>query len=128
MTNKSMHQILLAVKPRLMCDMLKRQLAEAPETTVVGEIDNELDLLLAIRATQANVVLHSWNDDTMPPIYTHLLNEFPGLLLVGLLPSGERAMICEQRISTTLVEASSIAQLLTCLPSDVPTPADLTVS
>lgn len=123
-----MHQILLAVKPRLMRETLKRSLSESPNTVIVGEIDDELDLLLAIRATDANIVIHSWPNSNMPPIYTHLLGEFPGLKLVGLLPDGEQAMLCELRLSLSLVVASSVSELVASLPPVSTTPAKVSLS
>jgi hypothetical protein len=95
-----MTKILFAIRPKLLRDALCAQLAALGEVQVVGEVDNDLDLLLAVRATKANVVLHSWRDDAMPALYTHLLQEYPGLVAIGVAPDGTLRK-CEQRIVQT---------------------------
>lgn len=110
-----MYRILLALKPQLLREVWRHRLAEESDVQVVGEIEHEIDLLLAVRATDANVVLHGWNDEQMPPVYTHLLNEFPGLSLIGITPDGERATLCEMRLTRTSLDNSSVEDLLSSL-------------
>jgi hypothetical protein len=81
-------------------DALVRQLAAQPDVQIVGDVDNELDLLLAVRATKADAVVHSWQGDAMPAIYSHLFQEYPGLIAIGLTEEGE-IRHCQQRIIET---------------------------
>lgn len=102
----TMYRAILAVRPRLLLDAIRERFRSESDVTVVGEVRDEIDLLLAVRATNANLVVHTWNDENMPAIYTHLFQEFPGLTAIGLTP-GERVFLCEQRIvQTPLVDAS----------------------
>jgi DNA-binding NarL/FixJ family response regulator len=105
MTSNNMYRILLAVKPRLLSDALRRRLEADADAQVVGEVDNDLDLLLAVRATEANVVVQSWPTGEMPAIVTHLLVEFPGLSLLGLPAQGQGAVLCQQRLTQTPLAA-----------------------
>jgi hypothetical protein len=81
-------------------DALARQLAAQPDVQIVGDVDNELDLLLAVRATKADAVVHSWQGDAMPAIYSLLFQEYPGLVAIGLTEEGE-IRHCQQRIIET---------------------------
>lgn len=107
-----MHRIILAVKPQLLCDTLRRRIDEESDLTVVGHVDNDLDLLMAVKANEATVVIHSWDSPALPGICTHLLHEFPGLTLVGIGPDGDQAVLCEQRITCTPVTIGQPGDLL----------------
>jgi hypothetical protein len=109
----NMTKILFAVRPQLLRDALCRQLAAQPDLQVVGDVDNDLDLLLAVRATEAEVVVHSWQGDRMPALYTHLLQEYPGLTVIGLTEEGELRH-CQQRIVETRL-ADGIESLVATL-------------
>jgi hypothetical protein len=95
-----MPKILFSVRPPMLRDALARQLAAQPDVQIVGDVDDDLDLLLAVRATKADAIVHSWPGDVMPAIYTHLLQEYPGLIAIGLTEEGE-VRHCQQRIIET---------------------------
>ncbi|HTN74854.1 MAG TPA: hypothetical protein VL096_06390 [Pirellulaceae bacterium] len=109
-------------------DTLRCRLADEADVVLVGDVDNELDLLLAVRATQANVVIHVWNEEQMPPIYTHLLQEFPGLQLLGISPNGQDATHIEQRIWRKQLANANVDELLSSLRTESATLADLSLS
>jgi hypothetical protein len=101
-----------------MSEALRLRLAEHPDINVVGEVDHELDLLLAVHATEANLVIHSWPADAMPPILSQLLQEFPNVSVLGLGPDGQRAWLCEQRIVVMEVPGTNVDSLLNSLRSE----------
>lgn len=97
-----MPKILFAVRPRMLRDTLARHLAALPDFQVVGDVDNDLDLLLAVRATQADAVVHSFAGNSMPAIYTHLFTEYPGLSVIGLTEDGEVRHYQQRIVETPL--------------------------
>jgi len=108
-----MPKILFAVRPQMLRDALARQLATQPDVQIVGDVDNDLDLLLAVRATKADAVVHSWPSETMPAIYSHLFQEYPGLIAIGLTEEGE-VRHCQQRIIETPL-ADGLASMVSTL-------------
>ncbi len=111
-----MHHVLLCVQPKLLRDALCQRISRQPHLTLVGEVDHDVDLLLAIRATEATLVIHSWPSESMPAMYSHLFAEYPGIAILGLTPRGERLWYCEQRIMQTQVNSNSLETLLMNLP------------
>ncbi len=113
-----MHYVLLCVQPKLLRDSLRQRLSRQSHLTVVGEVDDEIDLLLAIRATEATLVIHSWPSESMPAMYSHLFAEYPGIAILGLTPQGEHLWYCEQRVVQTHVNANGLEALLSNLPGN----------
>lgn len=113
-----MHHVLLCVRPQLLRDSLRQRLSRQPHLVVVGEVDDDIDLLLAIRATDATLVIHSWPSESMPAMYSHLFAEYPGIAILGLTPQGEQLWYCEQRVVQTQVSASGLETLLSNLPGN----------
>jgi DNA-binding NarL/FixJ family response regulator len=111
-----MHHVLLCVQPKLLRDSLRQRLSRHPHLVVVGEVDDDIDLLLAIRATDATLVIHSWPSESMPAMYSHLFAEYPGLKLLGLTPRGDHLWHCEQRVVQTPVNANGLETVLSTLP------------
>ena len=114
-----MHRIILAIKPQLLSEALRRRLDEEADLAVVGHVHDDLDLLIAVRTHEANVVIHSWQANEMPEIYTHLMNEFPGLRMYGFPVDGATAVLCEQRISITPVKGSRPEALISSIRSAI---------
>lgn len=110
-----MHRVLLLVQPRLLRESLRERLTSQSEFQVVGEIEHEVDLLLAIRATQADLVIHTWPTEDLPGLYSHLLVEFPGLTLIGLRPGSDVPLVCEHRLTLTPLTQSRLSALVTDL-------------
>ena len=122
MTNRNMRKVLLAIKTKLCRDAWRMRLATEPDVEVVGEIDNEFDLFLAVRATEATLVIHAWEDNSPPAIYSHLFAEFPGLTILGLSANGESAVLCEQRLCQTSLSTNNLDQMLASLRSELRVP------
>ena len=106
-------RVLLAVDSPLFRDLLRNRIAREDHMDVVGDVADPMDLLLAVRRTGANVLIHSWPDsEEMPGICSHLLLEYPALAVIGIPPDAERAYSCRQTITTTIVEMDGLRGLL----------------
>lgn len=106
-------QVLLAVDSPLLADLLREFLQRTPDTEVVGEVSDPVDLLLAIAETGAQVVVHSWpNAEEMPAICTHALTEYPDLLIIGLPAKADVMTTCRQRITTCAIPSVGLEDLL----------------
>lgn len=75
-------------------ELLRRLIDRQPDMEVVGEELDPLRLLLAVGERDAEVVVL-----TQPPaggdpgLCSHLLSEYPRLVVLGLSPHGERAVL-----------------------------------
>jgi hypothetical protein len=83
-------RVVLAVRPRLLRELLRDLLNRQPDMEVVAEPAGSLDLLA--RAGRADLVLTSGGEDGLPGPCTHLLAEYPGLAVLTL-PAGSRAAV-----------------------------------
>jgi len=63
---------------------------------VVGEALDPLEVLLAVRRTEADVVVTTLPSSREPGISSHLLAEYPQLVVVALDPEGHRAILYRQ--------------------------------
>lgn len=94
-------RVLLAVDPPLLRDLLAHTIAEEPDMEVVGEVADGVGVLLAVARTGANVVLHSNTGNGLSSTCSHLFAEYPGLLVIGIDPGDEEAVMYRQEIVAT---------------------------
>jgi len=109
--------VLLAIESPLLGDLLTDRIRRQPDMEVVGELGeagNPLDLLLAIDATDADVVIQSWTDrqEAPDPSCSHLFAQHPDLLVIGVPPNATRAYLCQQRLSTRPLALSGLEDIL----------------
>lgn len=82
---------------------------------VVGETLDPLEVLLEVRRTEADVVITSLPASGEPSISSHLLAEFPQLVVIGLAPEGERAVLYRQVMVKQPIDNCGDSDLLTQL-------------
>ncbi len=93
-------RVLLALESHILREILANLLAREGDIEVVGQVDDPIGLLVAVEETQADVVLHTFHDSPeLPGIVTHLLAEFPNVLVIGLSPDASEAFACRQTVS-----------------------------
>jgi len=86
-------QVLLAVVPRMLRDLLRTRIEAEPDLEIADEVLDPVDVLLAVQQTAADVVLITVPiSDATPPLCTHLLTEFPDLVVIGLWPDAKSAV------------------------------------
>ena len=106
-------RVLLALEPDMFREILADTLEREEDIELVGEVDDPVDLLLAVEETQADVVLHSFPESgDLPAICTHLFAEHPDLRIIGLSPDGELAYACQQKITVRPLAHAGIEDLL----------------
>lgn len=79
---------------------------------VVGEALDPLEVLLAVRRTEADVVVTSLPDSGQPGISSHLLAEYPHLVVLALAPAGDRAMLYRQVVVEQAIDSTADNDLL----------------
>src|SRR5688500_6302486 len=92
----SMHKlkVLLALRPRLLSDVVRLILELQPDMNVVREVANLAELLLAVKATEVEVVIITPDDlDKEPGICSYLLVEYPHLIILALSAINDTAFI-----------------------------------
>ena len=78
-------RIVLAARPRLFRDALCDSLAKAGGLLVERVGPGNLDILLGARRSRPDVVIATFaSRPGIPPLVTHLVAEFPDLLVVGI--------------------------------------------
>lgn len=86
-------------------DMIERQ----EDMEVVGEVSDPLDLLMAVRETEADAVIVALMHSEGPGLCSHLLAEYPNLTILALVSTGEAAFVeqlCPRR--REIVEPSEL--------------------
>jgi len=92
-------RVLLATKSRELCESLRNLIQSQMDMEVVGEAFSPIELLLAVDQMKADVVIIEMLDsDQDPGICSHLLAEYPELLILALTPERESAYLFRQRI------------------------------
>src|SRR6476660_4004808 len=88
-------KVLLANDPLILREVVREIIARQPDMEVVGEILDPLGVLLAVKETEADVVVISLRDSEEPGLVSHLLAECPYVTVLGLASQGDTAIIVQ---------------------------------
>lgn len=108
-------RLLLGNRPRLMREIIRGMIDRQEDMEVVGEILDPVDLLVAVRETEADAVILALRGSEEPGLCSHLLAEYPNLTIIGLSSEGKSAFVeqlCPRR--QDIVDASE-AKILSAL-------------
>jgi DNA-binding NarL/FixJ family response regulator len=109
-------KVLLANRPETLRTSLATLLQQQSDIEVVGTILDPIELLVAVEDTQADVVVVTLPDSgDMPGICSHLLYEYPQLLILALSSARTKACVYRQTIAVELLADISDEGLLTAL-------------
>lgn len=91
----------------------KMRLDEAPDIEIVGEVHDVLDILMAVKHKQADVVVASDSSDDRG-MASHLLAQFPDmtLLLLGAEGGAHIEQRCQHRFTVSNQSGDAIADAL----------------
>ena len=90
-------KVLLANSQESLRESLRKLIYCQTDMEVVGEAREPIELLLMVGKTQAEVVIVTLpNTDEDPGIYSHLLAEYPQLLILALSTEHENAYLYRQ--------------------------------
>ena len=93
-------KVLLANGPEALRTSLATFLQQQSDIEIVGTVLDPIELLVAVEDTQADVVVVTLPDTgEMPGICSHLLHEYPQLLILALSPDRTRACVYRQTIT-----------------------------
>jgi DNA-binding NarL/FixJ family response regulator len=106
----------LAIKPRVLRESVAAMLRREADIDVVGQVTDQVDLLLAVLETGADVVIHSADESQpMPAVYTHLLSEFPELRIIALSADAQQGFAYRQEITARPLPAVSPDEVLSAV-------------
>ena len=89
-------KVLLAIRPRLLAEVVRHFVARQPDMVVVGEVADPNDLLLAIGVTEAEVVIITPAVlDRELSICSDLLLAYPQVKIMALSAKGDTAVLYE---------------------------------
>ena len=112
MLNETIKILLLDI-PEEMQDVLESAIQRQSNMETVGEAFDPINLLLTVDDTDADVVVMGHPDaDRMPGICTHLLAEYPDLLILTLSTQDSRAFLYERNITQKEIAFQSPEDLI----------------
>ena len=98
--NQELVKILMVDVPSDLSSLLQDVIQRQQNMLVVGEAFDPIDLLLTVNDTDADVVIMGHPQaDSMPGICTHLLAEFPILVILIVSTIDQRAFLYERKIT-----------------------------
>ena len=90
-------KILLANRPRMMREVVRKMIDVQPDMEVVGEVPDPVELLVAVKETEADAVILDLEDSEEPGTASHLLAAYPDLTILGLAANGKKAFVRPRR-------------------------------
>lgn len=78
-------RVLVAIRPRLMRELILTTFADQPDIEVVGEVAEDADVLAAVASTRPNfLVLSQDKMGQRPPVCDHVLRLYPDLRIIAV--------------------------------------------
>lgn len=80
-------RVLVANRPRLIRELLLATISDQPDIEVVGEVQNEADILGAVEEEQPDFLIVALdNPQSRPAVCDILLEKFPSMKILALAP------------------------------------------
>ncbi len=109
-------RVLLANRPRMLRELLRKLIDRQGDMQVVGEELDPLALLLAVGERHADVVVLSLSESEEDPgLLSHLLSEYPKLVVLALSPVRERACLYWLVVARRTLDSTGDEPLLAAL-------------
>ena len=102
-------RVLVANRPRLMRELLLATIADQPDIEVVGEIQDEVQVLQALEETHPDFLILAWDACMSQPSFcSYVLEKYPHLKILALAPERESSVFywASLDIHTDRVETS----------------------
>jgi len=81
-------RVVVANRPRLLCELVLSTLSGQAGIEVVGEAENEQDVPSLVAATKQDFLLIALEESRRrPPLCDLLLRKFPALRIIGVAPN-----------------------------------------
>jgi DNA-binding NarL/FixJ family response regulator len=109
-------RVLLANRPQALRTHLAQLLQLQSDIEVVGTVLDPIELLIAVEDTQADVVVVTLPDSgDIPSICSHLLYEYPQLLILALSSARIRACVYKRAMTVEQLSNTSDEEILTAV-------------
>jgi DNA-binding NarL/FixJ family response regulator len=106
-------KVLLANEPQTLRTRIEALLQNHSDVEAIGTVLDPIELLLAVEENQADVVVVTLPDSgEMPGICSHLLHEYPQLLILALSSDRHRACVYRQVMTVADLPDTSDEALL----------------
>jgi AmiR/NasT family two-component response regulator len=107
-------RVLVANRPRLLRELVLSTLSEQEGISIVGEVENELDVPSLVARTRPDFLLIALDESKRrPPLCDQLLKKFPELRIIAVAPNTNVGIFywASMEIHSTTMEASEEALL-----------------
>jgi AmiR/NasT family two-component response regulator len=107
-------RVLVANRPRLLRELVLSTLSEQEGISIVGEVENELDVPSLVARTRPDFLLIALDESKRrPPLCDQLLKKFPELRIIAVAPNTNVGIFywASMEIHSTTMEASEKALL-----------------
>jgi AmiR/NasT family two-component response regulator len=107
-------RVLVAKRPRLLRELVLSTLSEQEGISIVGEVENELDVPSLVARTRPDFLLIALDESKRrPPLCDQLLKRFPELRIIAVAPNTNVGIFywASMEIHSTTMEASEEALL-----------------
>ena len=107
-------RVLVANRPRLLRELVLSTLSEQEGISIVGEVENELDVPSLVAQTRPDFLLIALDESKRrPPLCDQLLKKFPELRIIAVAPNTNVGIFywASMEIHSTTMEASEEALL-----------------
>ncbi len=105
-------RILLANRPPMLLEIMKALVQRQEDMEVVGEILDPIGLLVAVREREADAVILTLKDCEEPGLCSHLVAEYPNLIILSLAADGKTAFLRLPRREIKVPSVDSIVDVL----------------
>lgn len=94
-------RILLAEQASELRTVVRGALADQPDVTVIGDVSDEVEVLL--QAEQANVVIVEMSGTALPAVVERLVDEYPRIGVLALDIDRDRGLLYQLRPQLTQI-------------------------
>jgi len=105
-------RILLANRPPILLEVMREMVQRQEDMEVVGEILDPVGLLVAVRDLEADAVILTLKDYEEPGLCSHLVTEYPNLIILSLAADGKTAFLRPPRREIKVPSEQSIVDAL----------------
>jgi DNA-binding NarL/FixJ family response regulator len=77
------------------------------DAELLGTVVDPVELMVTVAETEPDVVVLESQTGQIPGVCTHLISEYPGLLIVILQPRSDRALLFRRALSREEISAAN---------------------
>lgn len=101
-------RVLVANRPRLMREVVRTALSRHADVEIVGEVQDELEILSAIERTQAECLVIAQEEFGRPPICDFVFDRYPRMKILAVAPGSDDSVYywVFMEIRSTRIETS----------------------